>query len=122
VAAYLAVLTTALAYLLYTRGLRTTAVTTATTLGLAEPAVAAVLGLAVLGEHLTATGLAGLGILAISLVITAWPARHPATAAGPGREPGQPRGGATQVAPARAVASTAAECTGCRNEPGRSRW
>jgi hypothetical protein len=31
------VLTTALAYLLYARGLRTTAVTTATTLGLAEP-------------------------------------------------------------------------------------
>ena len=31
------VLTTALAYLLYARGLRTTAVTTATTLGLADP-------------------------------------------------------------------------------------
>jgi DME family drug/metabolite transporter len=61
VATYLAVLTTALAYLLYARGLRTTAVTTATTLGLAEPAVAAVLGLAVLGEHLTPTGFAGLG-------------------------------------------------------------
>ena len=45
VATYLAVLTTALAYLPYARGLRTTAVTTATTLGLAEPAVAAVLGL-----------------------------------------------------------------------------
>ena len=122
VATYLAVLTTALAYLLYARGLRTTAVITATTLGLAEPAVAAVLGLALLGEHLTATGLAGLGILAISLVITAWPARRPATAAGSGRGPGQPRGDATQVAPAHAVASAAAECTGCRNEPGRSRW
>ena len=65
-------LTTALAYLLYARALRTTAVTTATTLGLAEPAVAAVLGLAVLSEHLTATGLAGLRVLAISLVIAAW--------------------------------------------------
>ena len=73
VAAYLAVLTTALAYLLYARGLRTTAVTTATTLGLAEPAIAAVLGLIVLGEHLTATGLAGLGVLVISLIILAWP-------------------------------------------------
>jgi DME family drug/metabolite transporter len=75
VAAYLAVLTTALAYLLYARGLRTTAVTTATTLGLAEPGIAAVLGLIVLGEHLTAAGLAGLGVLAVSLVILAWPAR-----------------------------------------------
>ena len=122
VATYLAVLTTALAYLLYARGLRTTAVTTATTLGLAEPAVAAVLGLALLGEHLTAAGLAGLGILAISLVITAWPARRPATGAGSGRGPDQPRGGATRVAPARPAARAAAECTGCRNEPGRSRW
>jgi DME family drug/metabolite transporter len=81
VATYLAVLTTvlttALAYLLYARGLRTTAVTTATTLGLAEPAVAAVLGLAVLGQRLTITGLAGLGVLAVGLVIAAWPARRP---------------------------------------------
>ena len=61
VVAYLAVLTTAVAYLTYARGLRTTLVTTATTLGLAEPAVAAVLGLTLLREHQTATGLVGLG-------------------------------------------------------------
>ena len=95
VATYLAVLTTALAYLLYARGLRTTAVTTATTLGLAEPAVAAVLGLAVLGEHLTITGLAGLGVLAIGLVIAAWPARRPTAAATSDRALGQPQKGAT---------------------------
>ena len=95
VAAYLAVLTTALAYLLYARGLRTTAVTTATTLGLAEPAVAAVLGLAVLGEHLTPTGLAGLGVLAISLVIAAWPSSRSTTAATSDREPHQHPGSAT---------------------------
>ena len=94
VASYLAVLTTALAYLLYARGLRTTAVTTATTLGLAEPAVAAVLGLAVLGEHLTPAGLAGLGVLAISLVIAAWPSPRP-TIARSAREPGRPQGSAT---------------------------
>jgi DME family drug/metabolite transporter len=95
VATYLAVLTTALAYLLYARGLRTTAVTTATTLGLAEPAVAGVLGLAVLGEHLTATGLAGLGVLATSLAIAAWPARRPTAAATSDRALGQPQKGAT---------------------------
>ena len=95
VATYLAVLTTALAYLLYARGLRTTAVTTATTLGLAEPAVAAVLGLAVLGEHLTPTGLAGLGVLAIGLVIAAWPSRRPTAAARSDREPNQPEESAT---------------------------
>ncbi len=75
VASYLAVPTTALAYLLYARGLRTMPVTSATTLGLAEPAIASVLGLTLLGEHLTGIGLAGLGILAVSLVILAWPAQ-----------------------------------------------
>jgi DME family drug/metabolite transporter len=95
VATYLAVLTTALAYLLYARGLRTTAVTTATTLGLAEPAIAAVLGLAVLGEHLTMTGVAGLGVLAISLVIAAWPAPRAAAATRSAREPDRPQKGAT---------------------------
>lgn len=75
VVGYLAVLTTALAYLLYARGLRTTLVTTATTLGLAEPAIAALLGLTLLGEHLSGTGLAGLGVLAVSLAILALPRR-----------------------------------------------
>jgi DME family drug/metabolite transporter len=73
VAGYLAVLTTAVGYLLYARGLRTTPVTTATTLGLAEPAIAAVLGLTVLGEHLSAAGFAGLAVLAAGLMILAWP-------------------------------------------------
>ena len=95
VATYLAVLTTALGYLLYARGLRTTAVTTATTLGLAEPAVAAVLGLAVLSERLTIPGLAGLGVLAVGLVVTAWPARRPTAAATSDRALGQPQKGAT---------------------------
>jgi len=73
VAGYLAVLTTALAYLLYARGLRTTPVTTATTLGLAEPAIAAVLGLTVLGERLSVAGFCGLAVLAIALLTLAWP-------------------------------------------------
>src|SRR5262249_60418271 len=81
VVGYLAVLTTALAYLLYARGLRTTAVTTATTLGLAEPAIAALLGLTLLGERLTTTGLAGLGVLAVGLVIAAWPSTRLTAAA-----------------------------------------
>ena len=94
VATYLAVLTTTLPYLLYARGLRTTAVTTATTLGLAEPAAAAILGLTMLGEHLTATGLAGLGLLAISLATLAWPSHRLTTAARPASEQHQPRDGA----------------------------
>ncbi len=73
VTGYLAVLTTAVGYLLYARGLRTIPVTSATTLGLAEPAIAAVLGLTVLGEHLTAAGFGGLAVLATGLVTLAWP-------------------------------------------------
>jgi drug/metabolite transporter, DME family len=97
VIAYLGVITTAAGYLLYARGLRTTPVTTATTLGLAEPAIAAVLGLTVLREQLGTAGFAGLAVLAVGLVTLAWPARGPmgseAVAAGPGRRR-DPRGDA----------------------------
>ncbi|WP_214325131.1 DMT family transporter [Nonomuraea sediminis] len=77
-AVYLGLACTALAYLLYGRGLRTTPVATAATLALAEPAVAALLGLVVLGERLTPVSVAGLILLAGSLVavsVSEWPRR-----------------------------------------------
>jgi drug/metabolite transporter, DME family len=74
-ALYLGVITTGVGYLLYGRGLRSTPVAAAITLTLAEPAVAAVLGLVVLGEHLGAVALAGLALLAASLVILTLPGR-----------------------------------------------
>ncbi|MFG3441189.1 DMT family transporter [Nonomuraea sp. NPDC047897] len=83
-ALYLGLAATALAYFLYGRGLRTTPVATAATLALAEPAVAALLGLAVLGEHLAPLSVAGLVLLAISLVAVAVPERGAAPR--PGRE------------------------------------
>ena len=61
--------------------------TTATTLGLAEPAIAAILGLALLGEQLTRPGLAGLGILIAGLLILAWPTRRRPAAAPSGPNP-----------------------------------
>jgi drug/metabolite transporter, DME family len=67
VTAYLGVVTTALAYLLYGRGLRTVSAPVAVTLGLAEPVVAAILGLVVLGEQLTGTGVAGLALVGLAL-------------------------------------------------------
>lgn len=70
---YLGLATTALSYLLYGRGLRGTPVATASTLALAEPAVAAVLGVAVLGETLSSASWAGLGLLALSLIVVARP-------------------------------------------------
>ncbi|MEU6788149.1 EamA family transporter [Nonomuraea angiospora] len=70
---YLGLGTTALSYFLYGRGLRTTPVATAATLALAEPAVAALLGLVVLGERLAPISVAGLVLLALSLVAVAIP-------------------------------------------------
>lgn len=66
---YLGVVATAVPYVLYARGLRSIPVPVATTLGLAEPAVAALLGLTVLGEHLAPIALAGLALMAASLVV-----------------------------------------------------
>ncbi|MDL4819911.1 DMT family transporter [Actinomadura opuntiae] len=76
-ALYLGAVTTGLGYVLFTRGLRGTPATTATTLTLAEPAVAAVLGTAVLGEHLGAVACVGLALLAASLVVLVAPVRRP---------------------------------------------
>jgi DME family drug/metabolite transporter len=67
VVGYLGVVTTVVAYLLYGRGLRTVPVPTATTLGLAEPAVAAVLGLLVLHERLSGPAIAGLVLVGLAL-------------------------------------------------------
>ncbi|MEV0247720.1 EamA family transporter [Nocardia sp. NPDC050712] len=69
VALHLAVFTTFLAYRLFGYGLRHTTVAAATTLTLAEPAVAAMLGVTVLGERLPFLSWCGLGILASGLVL-----------------------------------------------------
>ncbi|MFF4379565.1 EamA family transporter [Kitasatospora sp. NPDC001547] len=73
---HLAVVTTFLAYWLFGRGLRHTTAQTATTLTLAEPAVAAVLGVAALGERLPAVSWCGLAVLAGGLAVLALPARR----------------------------------------------
>ncbi|MEU8275527.1 EamA family transporter [Microbispora bryophytorum] len=85
-ALYLGCATTGLAYFLYGRGLRTTPVATAATLALAEPAVAALLGVVALREHLSPVSWAGLALLALGLVVVALPAgaRGPGGAVAPG--------------------------------------
>ncbi|MBV6699262.1 DMT family transporter [Kitasatospora aureofaciens] len=72
VALHLAVITTFLAYRLFGQGLRHTTAQTATTLTLAEPAVAALLGVAVLAEHLPAASWFGLAVLATGLAFLAF--------------------------------------------------
>ncbi|MEW5987348.1 MAG: EamA family transporter, partial [Chloroflexota bacterium] len=63
VALHLGILTVAVAYLLFARGLAQVRVATATTLTLAEPLTAATLGVVVLGERLGAAGWLGAGLL-----------------------------------------------------------
>ncbi|AFR08548.1 DMT family transporter [Nocardiopsis alba] len=75
VALYLALFTVFLAYRLFGHGLRRTSATTATTLSLAEPAVAAVLGVALVGERLPPISWSGLVVLALGLAILKAPSR-----------------------------------------------
>jgi drug/metabolite transporter, DME family len=67
VVGYLGVVTTAAAYLLYGRGLRALSAPVAVTLGLAEPVVAAILGVVVVGERLTPAGIVGLVLVGVAL-------------------------------------------------------
>jgi drug/metabolite transporter, DME family len=83
VALHLGLVATAAAYLLFAAGLRRVQVATAATASLAEPLTAAALGVAVLGERLTAAGLAGAAALLAGLALLAAPARRP-TAPAPG--------------------------------------
>ncbi len=81
VALHLAACTTFLAYRLFGRGLRSTPAQVATTLTLAEPAVATLLGAAVLGERLPALSWCGLAVLAAGLACLAVPvSRRPGPA------------------------------------------
>ena len=77
-------LITVVGYLLVGWGFRTVPAPVAVTLGLAEPLVAALLGLLVLNERLTATATAGLILVGLALAVLAVPARSARAAAGAG--------------------------------------
>ncbi|MVU82432.1 EamA family transporter [Nocardia sp. ET3-3] len=76
VALHLALFTTFLAYRLFGYGLRHTTVETATALTLAEPAVAALLGVTIVGERLPVLSWSGLAVLAIGLALLTLPAER----------------------------------------------
>ncbi|MFI2410278.1 DMT family transporter [Streptomyces sp. NPDC018947] len=73
---WLALATTALGYLLFTRGVRLLSGATVGTLSLAEPLVAAVLGVALLGERPGAAAVVGAVLLLGGLVVVSLPARR----------------------------------------------
>ena len=68
-ALYLGLVTTALAYVLFGRGLAVLPAGPVTTLVLAEPLVATALGVGVLGESLAPVGLAGTGLVLAGLAL-----------------------------------------------------
>ena len=71
VAAYMALIPMFLGYLLFGYGLARVPVSTATTITLSEPAIAAILAVVVVGERLSPLGWSGLGIIAAALVMLA---------------------------------------------------
>jgi drug/metabolite transporter, DME family len=86
--AYLALVPMFLGYVLFGRGLAAVPASTATTLSLLEPAVAAVIAVLVLHEALPALGWVGMAILLASLVLLTAPSRQkPDTASTPLRVP-----------------------------------
>lgn len=73
---YLALVATALAYLLFVTGLRAVPAASAQTLGLTEPVVATALGVLVLGEALHPVGLLGAVLVLCGLAVLAAGARR----------------------------------------------
>lgn len=81
--AWLGLGTTALGYLLFTRGVGRLSAATTGTLSLTEPLVATVLGVALLGERPGAPAVAGGLLLLGGLVLVSLPQRRPAAAGAP---------------------------------------
>lgn len=77
-AVFLGVVPTALAYVLFARGLRTLSASEASTLTLAEPLTAAALGVAILGEHVTGAGALGAALVLGGLLVLGVRPRRPA--------------------------------------------
>jgi DME family drug/metabolite transporter len=69
IALYLGLVTLAVAYTLFGFGLRRISTSDAVTLTLAEPLTAGLLGVIVLGEHLTVLALIGVGLIFAGLAI-----------------------------------------------------
>ncbi len=78
---HLGIFTMALSYWLFARGLKSVSVANAVTLSLAEPMMAALLGLLVLGEILTTTAGFGVGLIFAGLLVLCLRRPRPATPA-----------------------------------------
>ncbi|MBB5932869.1 DMT family transporter [Streptomyces echinatus] len=77
VGVYMALVPMFIGYVLFGWGLAHVPASTATTLSLLEPAVAAVLAVVVVGERLPAAGWAGIALVIVCLAVLTAPARRP---------------------------------------------
>ena len=82
---------TAVAYTLFFRGLRTTAASTAARLALLEPLTGAILAALLLGERLSATGIAGAAIIGAAVILTVQADRGGGRVGGDDGDDAQPR-------------------------------
>lgn len=114
VAAYMALVPMFLGYLMFGFGLTRVSASTATTVTLTEPAVAAVLAVLIVGERLGAIGWAGLAVIALVPVILAL---APATA--PEQAPRQPGPALAGQIPVLASAGRASTQTPTSTEGGQ---
>ena len=71
VAVYMAIIPIFLGYLLFGFGLTRVSASTATTITLTEPVIAAILAVLIVGERLTTVGWVGLAVIACVLVVLA---------------------------------------------------
>ena len=76
VALHLGLVATAASYTLFARGLEAVPVATAVTLGLAEPFIAATLGVVLLGERLTGSVMLGAGLILGGLLVLSMPKKR----------------------------------------------
>jgi DME family drug/metabolite transporter len=113
---YLASVPTALAYALYFAGAAVLRSATVSVVALIEPVSAAVLAVAMLGEHLTAATLAGTVILLTAVAALAW---EEAAAGGAWRRSPRPAP-LLPVTPAGQPAAPPAGATGWRGRPRRA--
>ena len=89
-AAYLGVLATGLAYVLFGRGLAVLPAGPVTTLVLAEPVVAALLGVTLLDERIAPVGLVGAALVLTGLILQGAAATRPTDDTVPGAPTGSP--------------------------------
>jgi len=107
-ALHLGLVATAGAYLLFGRGLQAVPAATATTLSLAEPLTAGILGVVLLGERMGVGALFGSGLILAGLAVLAAADRPPGRAPGPSPAPRASHGSGTASSAAREGCARAA--------------